>query len=265
MSLVIKDVLATIITRVERGMHVPVSPVSILAYHAVSNDKTIVDIEPAMFLTQINFLKKNFQFITLDQVINYLNLEKSLTRPAIALTFDDGYRDVFTTIAPILAQNNIPATAFVLSNPTAANRAELENNKELLSEKEIKTLQKLGWTIGCHTATHANLLARNVDLNKEITKAKLQLERTLQTPVTYFAYPKGFYTPHIIEQVKQAGFTAAFAFEAGFITRKTNRYAIPRIPVDATHSMEQFEALLSNWSKYYFIAKNKIQRSMINS
>lgn len=263
MKYINKNKLAVLFTRIEQGLRLPIPPVTILGYHAVSNDKTIVDINPHMFQKQLSFLKKNFKFITLDNVIDYINGEQTFTKPAVALTFDDGYSDVFTTIAPILAKDNIPAATFILSNPACANRQELENKKKLMSIKEIKHLRNLGWTIGCHSATHAKLVNKYIQLEKEITLSKKQLEKELNAPITYFAYPKGIYNQHVITKVKKAGFSAAFAFRNGFITHKTNSFTIPRSPVDRTHTIEQFEAFFTNWGKYYLSTKYELQKNII--
>lgn len=255
-----KNRLSSFLTNVEKKMHIPGPSVVVLAYHTVSDNKTIVDVDPKVFKQQLEFLKKNFKFITLDKVIDYVYSKKTFNKPAVALTFDDGYKEVFTTIAPILAKEKIPATVFVLSNPSQANRAELENDKKLMSIQEIKHLQKLGWIIGCHSATHSNFFVLNLDFDKEIYQSKKLIEKKLRTSIKYFAYPKGLYNSFIIDQVKSAGYTASFAFEAGFISYRTNLMKIPRLPVDWTHSMAQFEAFFTNWGTFYFLAKQKLQK-----
>jgi len=255
MKYINKNTLSTIFTHMEKNLSMPTPPVTILGYHSISDDKTIVDIHPYMFQRQLSFLKKNFQFISLDSVIKYINGEQTFSRPAVALTFDDGYSDVYKTVAPLLAKDNIPAGIFVLTNPTKANRSELENDKKLMSIKEIKHLQNLGWTIGCHGATHAKLTDKQINLEKEIILSKKQLEKELLASIKYFAYPKGIYNRQVIAKVKKAEFTAAFTFKTGFITHKTNLYTIPRSPVDWTHTMEQFKAFFTNWGKYYLSKK----------
>lgn len=255
MKYIDKNSLSAIFTRIEKNLHMPPPPVTILGYHSISNDQTIVDIQPQIFKQQLSFLKKNFRFITLDNVVEYINGEQTFPSPAVALTFDDGYSDAYKTVAPLLTKNNIPASIFVITNPTKANRSELENDKKLLSINEIKHLKNLGWTIGCHSATHANLTNRHVDLKKEIIQSKKQLEKELASPVKYFAYPKGIYNRQVISKIKKAGFSAAFTFKTGFITRKTNPYTIPRSPVDWTHTLEQFEAFFTNWGKFYLSIK----------
>lgn len=255
-----KDKVSTMLTKIERGIRLPMPPVSILGYHAVSFDNTIVDITPDIFQKQLQLLKNTCQFITLDDVIDYINGEKNFLKPAVALTFDDGYRDVLTTIAPILYKEKIPAAAFVMSNTLHTDRSELENSKILMTIEELKKLKQFGWTIGCHSATHANLTDRTVDLTKEILDAKATLEKELKTHISYFAYPKGFYNKSVVSFVKQAGFKAAFTFEAGYISSNTDTLKIPRTPVDHTHTMEQFGAFFTHWGVSYFLLKKQFQK-----
>lgn len=261
MQLLNKNALSTLFTRAEQMIDLQLPPVTILGYHAVSHEKTIVDVEPEMLQKQLSILKDLCQFVTLDQVVLYIQGKKTFTKPAVALTFDDGYKDIFTTVMPILAKEKIVATAFVLSNPESANRKELENNKPFLTTKELQILHTMGWAIGCHSATHANFADIQLNRQKEIVDAKEQLENDLGLSVRYFAYPKGIYSPHIVETVKSAGFAAAFAFESGFISQKTNLFTIPRMAVDWTHSEEQFRAFFTHWGIWYLQTKQRVERS----
>lgn len=258
MSMVNKNAITRVLNQAERRLPIPVLPVTVLGYHAVSNDQTIVDITKNNFERQIAFLKKHFQFITLDHVTAYIQGKQSFSKPAVALTFDDGYQDVYKTIAPLLIKNKIPATFFVMSDLAHSNRKELANKKQLMTFKELKELQRQGFTIGCHSATHANLSITTTDLQKEIRLSKKNLEKLFGTRIPYFAYPKGIYNAQVIAEVKRSEFNAAFAFEAGFIKRNTNLYIIPRMPVDWTHTQEQFEAFFTHWGVAYYLAKKRI-------
>ena len=241
-----KNSIAAMLNKIESfiGMNKPT--VSVLVYHSISNDNTIVDVTPRQFLEQILFLKKYYKFITLDAVVAHIKGIHKITRPSIALTFDDGYHDLIHAVVPFLKREHVPAAVFVLSCPKEANRKELENDKKLLSLTEIKKMSKRGWTIGCHTATHPKLSNAKINIKHEVIQAKKCLEKNLGIHINYFAYPKGIYSSQIINFVKIANYKAAFAFESGFISPKTNLYAIPRIAVDHTHSIEQFTSLLMN-------------------
>src|SRR5262249_20282924 len=51
--------------------------------------------------------------LSLDEAIAVIEGHRRLDRDAVALTFDDGYRDLHTRVMPILSRLALPATVFV--------------------------------------------------------------------------------------------------------------------------------------------------------
>ncbi len=255
-----KDAVTALFTRFERTLGLRVPPVTVLAYHAVSDEHTHVDVTIADFKRQLAILHDTCTFITIDQVLSYIDGTVRFDRPAVAITFDDAYRDVFTTAAPILARHNIPASVFAVSDPNNVNRAELANDKPLMTTRELKTLHELGWIIGSHSATHAFFGDPRLNQHHEIARSKTVLEQELGIPIQYFVYPKGIYSPRITHAVARAGYRAGFAYEAGYINAKTDRYTIPRMPVDWTHTEEQFRAFFTNWGVGYLKVRHEVEK-----
>ena len=66
----------------------------------------------SQFKEQLNYLKKNFSFVTVSDCINALRNETSLPSKACLLTFDDGYIDHFETVFPLLQENHIQGCFF---------------------------------------------------------------------------------------------------------------------------------------------------------
>ena len=56
-------------------------------------------------------------------------------RPAAAITFDDGYRDVYEQAFPLLTRKGIPATVFVVTEFVGTNRALLHDRLYLLCRR----------------------------------------------------------------------------------------------------------------------------------
>ena len=93
---------------------------AILCYHRVLK-KSNMDIEfsplknlavsETYFIEQMKFLKKNYNIISMDQLINHLSSNSK--EFVIAITFDDGYKDNYYHALPILDFYNIPATIFI--------------------------------------------------------------------------------------------------------------------------------------------------------
>jgi peptidoglycan/xylan/chitin deacetylase (PgdA/CDA1 family) len=59
------------------------------------------------FKEQIGYLKKYYNFITIEQLINSIDNEDELPPKAVLLTFDDAYIDHYNNVFPILLENKI--------------------------------------------------------------------------------------------------------------------------------------------------------------
>ncbi len=99
-----------------RGVRRRLKPhVLILCYHRVAiargADPWGLCVSPDHFREHVRILSSDADLIHLSQVEDYLR--RRPTRPAVALTFDDGYSDNVHCALPILRNWNAPATFFV--------------------------------------------------------------------------------------------------------------------------------------------------------
>src|SRR5215831_3505924 len=62
-----------------------------------------------MFEQHLDLLCKQYRLISLDELEEESDPGKVFDRPAAAITFDDGYRDVYYHAYPILKRKGIPA------------------------------------------------------------------------------------------------------------------------------------------------------------
>jgi peptidoglycan/xylan/chitin deacetylase (PgdA/CDA1 family) len=87
---------------------------AILCYHRVGHGGVPIysGLPRAVFEAQMNYLRRRYRVVSLGQVLRELT-EPSSTEPAVAVTFDDGYVDLYTQAFPILQQYEIPATVFL--------------------------------------------------------------------------------------------------------------------------------------------------------
>ena len=65
------------------------------------------------FARQMRHLQRGFCVISLDEAIELLEARRPFPDRAVAVTFDDGYRNVLTSVLPILERDRIPAAVFV--------------------------------------------------------------------------------------------------------------------------------------------------------
>lgn len=91
----------------------------IVMYHYVRELKNsrypeIKGLDYQLFKEQICFLKKNFNIVTMEDVIYaYNSSTNKLPENACLLTFDDGYVDNFTYTYPVLRENKLQGSFFI--------------------------------------------------------------------------------------------------------------------------------------------------------
>jgi peptidoglycan/xylan/chitin deacetylase (PgdA/CDA1 family) len=96
----------------------------VLGYHRVVEDfdrEAMVEMPSmltgvAMFERHLDCLAEHFQFVTLDEIGVHLRHGIPFERPVAAITFDDGYRDVYENALPVLERKGIPAAMFVVTD-----------------------------------------------------------------------------------------------------------------------------------------------------
>jgi peptidoglycan/xylan/chitin deacetylase (PgdA/CDA1 family) len=88
----------------------------ILCYHriGVGGVPLYSTLEPLIFDAQMQYLRRHYRVLSLNQMLGELENPLS-TAPAVAVTFDDGYGDLFANAFPILRKYEIPATIFAIA------------------------------------------------------------------------------------------------------------------------------------------------------
>lgn len=217
--------------------------ITVFCYHSISDDGWRFSVRADEFKKQINYLLQTQIPIKASELSAYISSEKRVEKNMFVLTFDDGYADILS-VKDFLREKGITPTMFLIADSKNANRAELETERPLLAREQIQELANTGWEIGSHSQTHADFSKLTAtDINREISGSKNMLERELGIKIKYFAYPKGYYNDEITSEAKRAGYDLAFPVDDGYVTEKTNRFAIPRVGVDGTHTFRQFELI----------------------
>jgi peptidoglycan/xylan/chitin deacetylase (PgdA/CDA1 family) len=74
----------------------------------------VISATPEAFRAQVEFLRSRFEIATLDELATPGGtIRPDRKRPPALITFDDGYRDNFTTALPILRELGVPAAFFI--------------------------------------------------------------------------------------------------------------------------------------------------------
>lgn len=229
----------------------------VLCYHSVNDDRWFHGVSLRVLELQLTWLRSFARPVTMDDVYKHITGKVLITTPAFAINFDDGYRSILDA-KPLLDRLNIKPTFFVLSQPEHADHTELDTNYEFLSESQIRSLIRSGWTLGSHGATHRDFWTLNdEEMIAEIEKSKIDLEAKFKVAVKYFAYPRGRYTEGVLRHVQAAGYAMALSMDDGIIKGVQNLYTVPRTGINRTHSFSEFKSSFPPTAIYFrrFIKK----------
>lgn len=72
-------------------------------------------ISSQMFERHLDWIGQRFSFISLEELGSNIEQGKPFQRPVAAITFDDGYSDIYHNAFPILKRKGIPAAVFVVT------------------------------------------------------------------------------------------------------------------------------------------------------
>ena len=111
--------IARSVARAHRKPHVPILPL-----HRVNddNDPFMPAMPTAMFAARMAHIARHYHVLTVEDLAQRLQ-EGRAPHNALAITFDDGYRDNLTHAAPILSRLGLPATIFLVTGYIDTPRA----------------------------------------------------------------------------------------------------------------------------------------------
>lgn len=159
-----------------------------------------------------------FYFASVDEVIS------GTARPkAVALTFDDAYQHLTTTLPPLMAEFGFSPTVFV---PTGylgkQNRWDYSNiirPDPHMTSNDIEMLSAAGVRFGSHGHWHVDLTSLSSgELLKEVIISKEVLGKVTGLEITQISYPFGAVNERVMEACRAAGYRQGFTMrfsEAG--------------------------------------------------
>ncbi len=219
--------------------------IPILLYHYVENvqdrnDTTRIslNIPPSIFENQLVTMQNDgYTFLTMKEMAAILSGTKTIPAKAVVLTFDDGYRDFYDDVFPILKKHSIAAVAYVVPG--------LLNGPNYMDSDQVVTIAKSGLVeVAAHTVNHRSLQEDSLsDAYYEIVESKKMLEELIGQPVTNFAYPYGSFDDQAIELVKKAGYDTAVTTLPGDDLSFAERFVLQRVRPGARIGVELLQFL----------------------
>ena len=98
-------------------------------YHLVSDqdlphtDAHFTSRRIKQFVADVEFFLRFYNPVSLQNIINHLDGAGRLPKRCFLMTFDDGFREIYDVVAPILSSQGIPAVFFL--NPSVLDNQEL--------------------------------------------------------------------------------------------------------------------------------------------
>jgi peptidoglycan/xylan/chitin deacetylase (PgdA/CDA1 family) len=218
--------------------------VRILVYHGVEiKPNSPFSVSLADFKAQMAYLASNSNVVALSEVRRWMQSECSFRKPAVVLTFDDGFRNNFELAAPVLRHYNLPATFFLVSGMLGK-----ADNRFMDSRQARELLTFEGFSIGSHTVDHksvARVEASESDF--QIAESKVQLEREIGQPIELFCYPYGTFndfSSSAVESLKRHRYLLACTSINGVNLRSTDPFRLRRTKVEWSDGLVTFKRLL---------------------
>ncbi len=235
--------------------------VLVLCYHSVHPAKDF-STRPEQFERHLEWIRSHCDVISFVGALEEAGAAR--TRPAVAITFDDGYEDNYRHAFPALARHGCTATFFLTAGLLERDPEVIERFRQIqqtgaeqlqpLEWGQAKEMRRAGMELGAHTYSHPNLARlRPAQLRGELTLSKEILEQRLGEAIHSVAYPYGIPRRSVNRAVTEAAAEAGFRHGASVVFRPVqpsdDPLAIPRFSI-YHDSAEVLRQKISGWWDY---------------
>lgn len=235
--------------------------IAILTYHSLDDSGSVISVAPKVFAEQMQSLAQSGKrVVKLDDLPHLLELGES----AVAITFDDGFRNFLEHAAPVLAQYKFPATVFLVTAHCGRDNGWPTQPKDvalqpLLTWDEVKTLHAAGIQFGAHSQSHHILTHLPPDdAEAEMVGSKRAIEAALGGSVESFAYPYGACNTHTCT-IARRHFRVACGVQLGFAARNSDRMELERLDMYYWRNQPDLSDLFSWRTRAYVGVRAKMR------
>ncbi len=213
----------------------------LLYHHVVPDDKATKDtcycVSITNFQAQMSWLSEHgYTGIPVTRLVDVLQNGGELPARPVAITFDDGMQDIYTTAFPVLQQHGFSGTLFLIAGWI--------NGEGVMSTAEIQEMIANGWEIGDHSMTHFDLTSDYSQIRYQLFDSRNLLKDMFGVPVNTVAYPFGLLNPNVVDKAIAYGFKAGFGLGRGYDQFSSQIFDLIREEVRESYDMSQFIALL---------------------
>lgn len=250
--------------------------VTILCYHSVTNrsdpypnDPHKLHLQRARFVEHLDYLQSHHRIISLAEFVRARREKTRLPARATVLTFDDGFRNFFSVVAPILRERGIPATSFIVTSPNfTPNIVEVggawrpSDDDSHMSWSEVRQLKSEGIDFGSHTATHVALSEVSpAEARAELEDSLNALSDNLALTNVPLSYPHGKASETVKEIAKSLGYYCALTTILGQNDGNCDLFALRRTVISADDDVPTLAARLSGLTWWWGVARGAAKAS----
>lgn len=225
----------------------PALRVPILMYHYIRVNPVPGDqlgfnlsVTPSDFEAQMDWLAGNgYHPIDLNDLRAYYAGQEPLPSRPIILTFDDGYKDLYTTAYPSLRAHGFKGVAYIVLGFLGA-----PNN---VNADQVREMDRNGIEIASHTVSHVDLTKTpDGELQHQVADARTGLEALVGHSVVDFCYPSGRFDARVVAAVQAAGYQSATTTNPGTVHSMSDRFTWTRVRVSGGEGLGQFTSNLGD-------------------
>lgn len=183
-----------------------------------------------------------YQVMALPDIMARLSAGEALPSHAVAITIDDAALSVYREAWPRLKAAGLPVTVFVSTEPLDLGLPSYMSWGQL---REMAADPLV--SIGHHGHAHAHMAWLGPEARQaDIDTASRRFTEELGAVPELFAYPYGEISLALRQSIVDAGFSAAFGQHSGALGETTDRFALPRFPLNEAYGdMERFQLVIN--------------------
>ncbi len=220
--------------------------VPVLLYHNIDG-KGPFSVTSEQLRQQFQFLKDNgVSVISLSDLLKRLDDPVPYQGNVAVITFDDGYKSMYTKLMPIAKEFNYPVTLFVYLDFIGSS------SESALSWNELREMDANGIDIQCHTISHIDMAAVENYNDREMSRrifnelymSRRVIEKQLGKKVDVLAFPYGRLNIESVKLSEAAGYKRAVSTEYGSNLITRNNYIIHRHHIKSDFTLKTIENIV---------------------
>ena len=219
------------------------------------------------------FYREHFESLDEQGLLDFLDGRRTLRRPGLIVSFDDGFADHGAVAAPLLDRYGLTGWFFVpggfVDTPVEQQpefcRRHIRSDYALehsdasmyaMTWESVRGLAARGHVIGGHTWSHVSLGpgTSNAVIDAEVLEARRRLEERVERPVRVFCWVRGGVGDYCADAFRAVGKEHRLAFMglSSVIRRETNPLTLYRFSVEASWPLPVVRFQLSRFNEAWF-------------